>query len=120
MNQLVGQLNQALRTVKAMYYKGKATLEITDQYRNFKEKLPPQMLTLAQQAMEQEDIKPILHAARGGTDGSTLSFMGLPTPDLFAGQFNIHSEREYADVDVMEASLRTALRLVELYSLQKK
>ncbi len=120
MDQLVGQLNQALRTVKAMHYKGKATLEITDQYRNFKEKLPPQMLALAEQAMQQEDIKPVLHAARGGTDGSTLSFMGLPTPDLFAGQFNIHSEREYADVDVMEASLRTALRLVELYSLQNK
>ena len=119
-NQLAGQLNQALRTVKAMHYKGKAHLEITDQYRNFKEKLPPQMLSLAQQAMQQEDIKPVLHAARGGTDGSTLSFMGLPTPDLFAGQFNIHSEREYADVDVMEASLRTALRLVELYSLQTK
>ena len=120
MDQLLSQLNQALRTVKAMHYKGKATLEITDQYRNFKEKLPSHMLMLAQQAMEQEDIKPILHAARGGTDGSTLSFMGLPTPDLFAGQFNIHSEREYADADVMEASLRTALRLVELYSLQKK
>ncbi len=119
-NQLVNQLNQALRTVKAMHYKGKATLEITDQYRNFKEKLPPQMLALAEQAMQQEDIKPVLHAARGGTDGSTLSFMGLPTPDLFAGQFNIHSEREYADVDVMEASLRTALRLVSLWGMQGK
>ena len=120
MNALLSQLNNALRTVKSMHNKGHATLQVTDQYRNFKEKLPPQMITLAQQAMQQEDIKPVLHAARGGTDGSTLSFMGLPTPDLFAGQFNIHSEREYADVDVMEASLRTALRLVELYSLQGK
>ncbi len=120
MNTLTGQLNNALRTVKAMHNKGQATLEITDQYRNFKEKLPPQMIALAQQAMQQEDIKPVLHAARGGTDGSTLSFMGLPTPDLFAGQFNIHSEREYADADVMEASLRTALRLISLYNLQQK
>lgn len=120
MAQLVGQLNNALRTVKAMHNKGQANLEITDQYRNFKEKLPSQMITLAQQAMEQEDIKPVLHATRGGTDGSTLSFMGLPTPDLFAGQFNVHSEREYADVDVMEASLRTALRLVSLWGMQGK
>ena len=120
MDQLVSQLNQALRTVKAMHHKGKATLEITDQYRNFVEKIPAQMITLAQQAMKQEDITPVLHAARGGTDGSTLSFMGLPTPDLFAGQFNIHSELEYADVDVMEAGLRTALRLVELWGLQEK
>ena len=119
-NQLTSQLNQALRTVKAMHYKGKATLEITDQYRNFNEKLPAVMITLAQQAMRQEDITPVLHAARGGTDGSTLSFMGLPTPDLFAGQYNIHSTREYADVDVMEASLRTILRLIELWSLQSK
>lgn len=118
MDALLTQLNQALRTVKAMHNKGTATLEITDEYRNFKEKLPPLMLSLAQQAMQQEDIKPVLHAARGGTDGSTLSFMGLPTPDLFSGQFNIHSEREYADVDVMEASLRTVMRLVELWGLQ--
>lgn len=118
MNTLVAQLNQALRTVKAMHNKGQATLEITDQYRNFKEKLPSQLITLAQEAMTQEDIKPILHAARGGTDGSILSFKGLPTPDLFAGQFNIHSEREYADVDVMEASLRTLLRLTNLWGLQ--
>ncbi len=120
MNQLIAQLNQALRTVRAMHYKGKATLEITDQYRNFAEKIPPQMVTLAQKAMQQEDISPVRTAARGGTDGSTLSFMGLPTPDLFAGQFNIHSELEYADVDVMEASLRTALRLVSLWGLQGK
>ncbi len=118
MNTLVGQLNQALRTVKAMHNKGQATLEITDQYRNFTEKIPAVMITLAQQAMTQEDIKPVLHAARGGTDGSILSFNGLPAPDLFSGQFNIHSEREYADVDVMEASLRTVLRLISLWSMQ--
>ena len=120
MDTLVNQLNQAFRTVKAMHNKATATLEITDQYRNFNEKLPPVIITLSEQAMKQEDITPVLHAARGGTDGSTLSFMGLPTPDLFAGQFNIHSEREYADVDVMEASLRTVLRLIELWGLQGK
>ncbi len=120
MNTLVAQLNQALRTVKALHNKGKSTLEITDQYRNFNEKIPPQMITLAQEAMKQENITPLLHAARGGTDGSTLSFMGLPTPDLFAGQYNIHSEREYTDVDVMESSLRTALRLIELWGGQSK
>lgn len=120
MNTLLGQLNQALRTVKAMHNKGTATLEVTDEYRNFNEKLPPLMVTLAQEAMKQENIKPVLHAARGGTDGSILSFKGLPTPDLFSGQFNIHSEREYADVDVMEASLRTALRLISLWELQTK
>lgn len=120
MDALLAQINQAFHTVQSMHYKGKATLEVTDQYRNFLEKIPPQQIALAQQAMRMEDIPPVLHAARGGTDGSTLSFMGLPTPDLFAGQFNMHSEREYADVDVMEGSLRTALRLVELWGVQGK
>jgi len=120
MNVLLSQLNQAFRTVKAMHNKGTATLEVTDEYRNFNEKLPPLMITLAKEAMSQEDIKPLMHAARGGTDGSILSFKGLPAPDLFAGQFNIHSEREYADVDVMEASLRTVLRLIDLWGMQSK
>ena len=120
MQQLTHQLNQALRTVKAMHNKGTANLEITDQYRNFNEKIPAQMITLAKEAMRQEDIKPVLHAARGGTDGSVLSFKGLPTPDIFSGQFNVHSEREYADVDVMEASLRTLLRLTSLWGMQRK
>ena len=120
MNALLAQLNQALRTVKAMHNKGTATLEVTDEYRNFNEKLPPLMISLAQNAMTQEGIKPVLHAARGGTDGSILSFKGLPAPDLFSGQFNVHSEREYADVDVMEASLRTVLRLISLWGMQSK
>ena len=76
------------------------------------------MVSLAEMAMKQEDVTPVLTAARGGTDGAILSFMGLPTPDIFAGQYNLHSEREYADVDVMEASLRTVLRLVSLWNLQ--
>jgi tripeptide aminopeptidase len=75
---------------------------------------------LAKLAMEQEEITPVLTAVRGGTDGSQLSFMGLPTPDIFAGMFNMHSVREYADVDVMEASLRTLLRLSYVWSIQEK
>lgn len=120
MNQLIAQLNQALRTVRAMHHKGTARLEITDEYQNLNEKIPALMITLTQEAMTQEDIKPVLHATRGITDGSVLSFKGLPTPDLFSGQFNVHSEREYADVDVMEASLRTVLRLISLWGLQTK
>ena len=102
-----------------MNYKGKGfNLTFEDQYKNMKSVLPEQMISLAQLAMKNEDITPVLTAARGGTDGSSLSFMGLPTPDLFAGQYNIHSEREYADVDVMEASLRTVLRLISLWNIQ--
>ena len=102
-----------------MNYKGK-NFELTfhEQYKNMKAAIPEKMISLAQLAMKNEDITPVLTAARGGTDGSSLSFMGLPTPDIFAGQYNIHSPREYADADVMEASLRTILRLISLWNMQ--
>ena len=119
MQQLVQDVTQAFNTVKAMYPKGKNfSLTFTDQYQNMKGSLPPQVIHLAELAMQAEDITPQLHAARGGTDGSYLSLNGLPTPDLFSGQYNIHSELEYADVDVMEAALRTVLRLTSLWALQ--
>ena len=120
MQDLVNEVNRAFNTVKGMNYKGKNfALTIKDEYKNMKAALPEQVVSLAQLAMKNEDVTPVLTAARGGTDGSSLSFMGLPTPDLFAGQYNIHSEYEYADVDVMEASLRTALRLVSLWAVQQ-
>ncbi len=120
MQELSGEVTRAFNTVKGMNYKGKNfALTISDQYKNMKAALPEQVLSLAQLAMQSEDITPVLTAARGGTDGSSLSFMGLPTPDIFAGQYNIHSELEYADVDVMESSLRTVLRLISLWNLQK-
>ncbi|HAM42380.1 MAG TPA: peptidase T, partial [Elusimicrobia bacterium] len=119
MQGLVNEVTRAFNTVKAMNYKGTGfELTFEDQYKNMKTVLPAQVVNLAEMAMRQEDITPNRMAARGGTDGSTLSFMGLPTPDIFAGQYNLHSEREYADVDVMEASLRTVIRLITLWNLQ--
>lgn len=121
MQELVNEVTRAFNTVKAMNYKGTGfSLNFTDQYKNMNSVLPEKVVSLAELAMEQEEITPVLTAARGGTDGSQLSFMGLPTPDIFAGMFNIHSVREYADVDVMEASLRTLLRLASLWSIQEK
>ncbi len=117
--ELVNEVTRAFNTVKGIHNKGNGfSLTFTDQYKNMKSVLPEQVTVLAEMAMRQEDITPVRSAARGGTDGSQLSFMGLPTPDLFAGQYNIHSPLEYADVDVMEASLRTALRLVSLWGSQ--
>ena len=120
MQELVNEVTRSFNTVKGMNYKGKNfELTFTDQYKNMKSVLPEQAVSLAQLAMKGEDITPVLTAARGGTDGSSLSYMGLPTPDLFSGQYNIHSELEYADVDVMEASLRTVLRLISLWNMQQ-
>ena len=119
MDTLVRDVTQAFNTVKAMNPKGKNfSLTFTDQYKNMKDVLPEQVIHLAEMAMKAEEITPKRHAARGGTDGAQLSFRGLPTPDLFAGQYNMHSKLEYADVDVMESSLRTVLRLVSLWAIQ--
>ncbi len=119
MQDLEREVTRAFNTVKGIHNKGKDfSLTFTEQYKNMKSALPEQAVSLAELAMRQEDITPVRSAARGGTDGSQLSFMGLPTPDLFAGQYNIHSPLEYADVDVMEASLRTALQLVSLWGTQ--
>ena len=121
MNELVADVKQAFNTVKSIHYKGKGVdLKFTDQYKNMKSFLPANVVQMAKLAMEQEEITPTINAARGGTDGSQLSASGLPTPDIFAGQFNIHSELEYADVDVMEASFRTVVRLLTLWNLQEK
>ena len=68
--------------------------------------------------MQAEEITPKEVSARGGTDGATLAAAGIPAPDIFAGMYNIHSELEYADVDVMEASFRTLMRLVTLWAQQ--
>ncbi len=119
MQGFVSEVTRAFNTVKAMNYKGTGfELTFEDQYKNMKTVLPAQVVNLAETAMRQEDITPRRMAARGGTDGSTLSFMGLPTPDIFSGQYNLHSEREYTDVDVMEASFRTVLRLITLWNMQ--
>lgn len=121
MQDLVNEITRAFNTVKTIHNKGKEfSLTFTDQYKNMKSVLPEQAVLLAEMAMRQEEINPVRTAARGGTDGSQLSFMGLPTPDIFAGQYNIHSPLEYADADVMEASLRTLLRLVSLWDRQEK
>lgn len=121
MQELVNEVTRAFNTVKAMNHKGTGfSLTFTDQYKNMNSVLPEEVISLAKLAMEQEEITPVLTAVRGGTDGSQLSFMGLPTPDIFAGMFNMHSVREYADVDVMEASLRTLLRLSYVWSIQEK
>ena len=119
MNQLVAEVTRAFNTVKAMNYKGTGfSLSFKDQYKNMKNALPKKVVDMAANAMKQEEISPRMTAARGGTDGAHLSLAGLPTPDIFSGQYNIHSALEYADVDVMEASLRTSLRLLWLWSLQ--
>ena len=91
-------------------------LNVTEQYRNMKEVLQqhPQVTALACQAIERTGLKVKRESIRGGTDGSRLSWMGLPCPNLFAGEQAIHSLHEFVSVQDMQKSVQTLVNLVQL------
>ena len=91
--------------------------EIIEQYRNMKEVLDqhPEIEKNALEALARLDIKPINSAIRGGTDGSRLSFMGLPTPNLFAGGHNFHANTEYVAVQDMEAATKMIVTICQVW-----
>ncbi|MGB3150990.1 MAG: peptidase T [Maribacter sp.] len=92
------------------------SLEIKDQYFNMREKIEPVMhiVEIAKKAMEQVGITPIIKPIRGGTDGSQLSFMGLPCPNIFAGGHNFHGKYEYVPVESMLKAVDVIVKISEL------
>ena len=99
-----------------------AVLEIKDQYYNMREKVEPVMhiVKLAEQAMIELNIKPLIKPIRGGTDGSRLSFMGLPCPNIFAGGHNFHGKYEYVPVESMQKAIEVIVKIAELNAIQNK
>jgi len=91
-------------------------IEIKDQYYNMKEKVEPVMhiVDIAEEAMKQLDIKPLIKAIRGGTDGSQLSYMGLPCPNIFAGGHNFHGRYEYVPVESMINATEVICKIAEI------
>ncbi|KAF0142286.1 MAG: peptidase T, partial [Stygiobacter sp.] len=91
--------------------------EVIQQYRNMKYILNdhPQVEQFAIEALNRLNIKPIQSAIRGGTDGSRLSYMGLPTPNLFAGGHNFHGYLEYVAVQDMEAAVKLIITLAQVW-----
>lgn len=92
-------------------------IEIIEQYRNMKEILRdfPQVCEYAGQAMKNAGIEPVFDLIRGGTDGSRMSFMGMPCPNIFTGEMAIHSRQEYVVVQDMEKSMRTLVELIQIW-----
>ncbi len=92
-------------------------IEIFEQYRNMKEILNkyPQVCDYAGEAMEKVGVKPIFKIIRGGTDGSRMSFMGMPCPNIFTGEMAIHSRQEYVVVQDMEKSVCTLIELIQIW-----
>ena len=98
------------------YEREVVTITITDQYFNMKEKVVPVMhiVDIAEEAMKQLDIKPLIKPIRGGTDGSQLSYMGLPCPNIFAGGHNFHGRYEYVPVESMIKATEVICKIAEL------
>ena len=95
----------------------KADFVIKEQYRNMKEILDmhPQVVAYACEAMIRAGIKPRTTGIRGGTDGSRLSFMGLPCPNIFTGEMALHGKHEYVSVQDMQKSMQTLVHLVQVW-----
>jgi tripeptide aminopeptidase len=114
--------NEIIRKVVEMinlkHGKDTAKLELRDQYYNMKEKILPQMHIVhnAEKAMEELGIKPIIRPIRGGTDGSRLSYMGLPTPNIFTGGHNYHGKFEFIPIQSMEKAVKVIIKIIELYA----
>jgi tripeptide aminopeptidase len=74
-----------------------------------------EIVDIAQQAMENLEIKPLIKPIRGGTDGSQLSYMGLPTPNIFTGGENFHGKYEFISVDNMIKAVNTVIEIAKLF-----
>jgi len=95
------------------------TAEIKDQYYNMKEKVLPvkHIVDIAEKAMRELGIKPIIKPIRGGTDGSQLSFMGLPCPNIFAGGHNFHGKYEYVPAESIQKATDVIVKIAELTAI---
>lgn len=111
-------INGLVQNINKKYGEGTAMLEITEQYRNMKEKIEAvkYIVDIAIEAMKESNVFPEIHPLRGGTDGARLSYMGLPTPDIFSGGHNFHSKYEYISTYSMEKAVEVILKIVELYA----
>lgn len=106
---------------KQKYGQQSIHLELTDQYYNMRDKIEPvkHIVDIAANAMKALGINPIIAPIRGGTDGSQLSFKGLPTPNLFTGGENFHGKYEYISIDHMEKAVQTIVKISQLFAEQK-
>jgi len=111
-------LRTQIEELMRLYPKASFEYKVTEQYRNMKEilMLHPQVVDHAKEAIKRAGLKLKMESIRGGTDGSRLSFMGLPCPNLFAGEQAIHSKLEFISVQDMNKAVETMVHLVSIWN----
>lgn len=115
-------MRDAAAKIQAQFGEHALSITIEDQYYNMGEKIEPvkEIVDIARAAMEKLDITPNTLPIRGGTDGSQLSYMGLPTPNIFAGGENMHGKFEYVSAETMEKATQVIIEIVQLFEQQAK
>lgn len=109
-------LEQIISTVQSDYPRAGIALDISSTYRNMRDRLEtvPHVSRYLEQAVKRTGLAPRWVAVRGGTDGSGLTAMGLPCPNIFTGGHNYHGQTEWVSLDIMEKSVETVLNLMQI------
>lgn len=115
-NNRIETITKIIDDINIKYGSETAKIQIKEQYRNMREKIEDSMYIVdrAKKAMEDAGVVPEIRPIRGGTDGARLSFMGLPTPNIFTGGENFHGRYEYIPVESMEKAVEVILNIAKL------
>ena len=107
----------SIAEASARAFGARASVVVDEQYRNMREVLDqhPAVVEYAREAMRRAGLEPVEKPIRGGTDGSRLSFLGLPTPNVFVGEQNFHSRLEWVSVQDMETAVDVVLNLARVW-----
>jgi tripeptide aminopeptidase len=107
--------------LNSKYGEDTVAFNMKDSYYNMKEKIEEEMIVveIAKKAMESLSIEPRIEPVRGGTDGAHLSFMGLPTPNIFTGGHNFHGRYEYIPISSMDKAVMVIVKIAELFSREE-
>jgi tripeptide aminopeptidase len=111
-------MTKAVQFINDKYGEGTVEMKMTDSYYNMKEQILPVMhiVETATEAMKMAEVEPKIVAIRGGTDGARLSYMGLPTPNIFTGGHNFHGKFEYCVIESMDKAVEVIKNIISLYA----
>lgn len=111
-------VSEVVSFLQKKYPEAPISVELKDSYYNMREKVEPviEIVNVVKEAMEAVGVKPLVKAIRGGTDGSRLSYMGLPCPNIFTGGHNFHGRFEYIPVQSMDAAVKVIIKMLEMHA----